>query len=68
MAFSDVLIKIRKEDPNKEHIKIEREACILLQELKGIGPKQSRNLRQALGLLRYEIPIDSRIVKWLNLN
>ncbi len=32
----------------------------------GFGPKQSRNLLQALGLTRYEIPIDSRITKWLN--
>jgi hypothetical protein len=31
----------------------------------GLGPKQSRNLIQALGLTRYEIPIDSRIAKWL---
>lgn len=33
---------------------------------KGFGPKQSRNLLQMLGLTRYEIPIDSRIAKWLN--
>jgi hypothetical protein len=33
---------------------------------KGLGPKQSRNLLQGLGLTRYEIPIDSRITKWLN--
>jgi hypothetical protein len=32
----------------------------------GVGPKQSRNLLQVLGLSRYEIPIDSRITKWLN--
>lgn len=31
----------------------------------GIGPKQARNLLQGLGLTRYEIPIDSRISKWL---
>ena len=34
--------------------------------LKGFGPKQSRNLLQILGLTIYEIPIDSRIAKWLN--
>lgn len=34
--------------------------------LKGLGPKQARNLLQALGLTRYEIPIDSRVGKWLN--
>lgn len=32
---------------------------------RGFGPKQARNLLQGLGLTRYEIPIDSRIAKWL---
>lgn len=32
----------------------------------GFGPKQSRNLLQALGLTRFEIPIDSRVTDWLN--
>jgi hypothetical protein len=32
----------------------------------GFGPKQSRNLLQWLGLTKYEIPIDSRITRWLN--
>lgn len=36
------------------------------RRLKGFGPKQSRNLLQGLGLTKYEIPIDSRIVKRLN--
>jgi hypothetical protein len=45
----------------------EREvANFLADELLGIGPKQSRNLLQALGLTRYEIPLDSRLAKWLN--
>jgi hypothetical protein len=35
-------------------------------KFKGFGPKQSRNLLQGLGLSRFEIPIDSRITKWLN--
>lgn len=30
---------------------------------KGLGPKQSRNYMQWLGLSRYEIPLDSRITK-----
>jgi len=34
--------------------------------LVGVGPKQSRNLLQVIGLSRYEIPIDSRITGWLN--
>jgi hypothetical protein len=32
----------------------------------GFGPKQSRNLLQMLGLTRFEIPIDSRLTRWLN--
>ncbi|MEY9595889.1 hypothetical protein AB7M74_011300 [Bradyrhizobium japonicum] len=32
----------------------------------GFGPKQSRNLLQSLWLTRYEIPIDSRVIDWLN--
>ncbi len=38
----------------------------LADEFKGFGPKQSRNFLQALGLTKYEIPIDSRITSWLN--
>lgn len=30
------------------------------------GPKQCRNFFQMLGLVKYEIPIDSRTIKWLN--
>ena len=49
--------------------KREREAAEYLAEtFSGLGPKQSRNLLQYLGLTRYEIPIDSRVVKWLNNN
>ena len=45
----------------------EREvADFIHDQLKGFGPKQSRNLIQHLGLSRYEIPIDSRVTKWLN--
>jgi thermostable 8-oxoguanine DNA glycosylase len=33
--------------------------------LAGFGPKQARNLLQSLGLTRYEIPLDSRIARWL---
>jgi hypothetical protein len=45
----------------------ERQAAQFCDDnLPGFGPKQSRNLLQGLGLSRYEIPIDSRITKWLN--
>lgn len=41
-------------------------ADFINDNLKGFGPKQSRNFLQSLGLTQYEIPIDSRITKWLN--
>lgn len=40
-------------------------AQFLQQKFYGIGPKQSRNLIQWMGLSRYEIPIDSRMIKVL---
>jgi len=47
--------------------RVEREAArYIAATLRGFGPKQSRNLLQGLGVSRYEIPIDSRITKWLN--
>jgi len=33
---------------------------------KGFGPKQTRNLLQDLGCTHYEVPIDTRITKWMN--
>ena len=50
-------------------IQREREAAHLLSNrLRGVGPKQSRNLLQELGLTRYEIPLDSRVAGWLGEN
>ncbi|MCK5459660.1 hypothetical protein KAI52_00930 [Candidatus Parcubacteria bacterium] len=42
-----------------------KSAKIIMDNLKGFGPKQSRNLLQSLGLTKFEIPVDSRITKWL---
>jgi hypothetical protein len=45
----------------------ERQAARFLDDhFEGFGPKQARNLLQKLGLSRFEVPIDSRIAKWLN--
>ena len=41
-------------------------AEVLAESFVGLGPKQSRNVLQFLGLTRFEIPIDSRLVAWLN--
>ena len=57
------LIELSKLDSKKDERKLADE---LNSELIGIGPKQARNFLQALGLTRYEIPIDSRITNWLN--
>lgn len=51
---------------NNSRIKEREIADKLNEEFKGFGPKQSRNFLQALGLTKYEIPIDSRIAKWLS--
>ncbi len=45
---------------------VEREVAGYVRSFRGFGPKQSRNFLQGLGLTRYEIPIDSRITRWLN--
>lgn len=51
---------------NNQTPEIERKSAeIIIGNLKGFGPKQSRNLLQSLGLTKYEIPVDSRITKWL---
>lgn len=55
--------------PDASNKYMEREAAHLLSDsLRGIGPKQSRNLLQNLGLTRYEIPLDSRVGGWLGEN
>ncbi len=51
---------------SKDWIKERQTAEFIDRELKGFGPKQSRNLWQWLGLTRYENPLDSKVVRWLN--
>jgi len=57
-----VLSLITADDPTLER----RTAHLVDDVLVGFGPKQSRNLLQGLGVTKYEIPLDSRITKWLN--
>jgi len=64
--FLSGLLRQRNESPDPAHQKLERKAAQgLALSLAGVGPKQARNLLQSLGLTRYEIPLDSRIVAWL---
>ena len=63
------LKKQREKSPETWHQKTERDASRNLSDfLWGIGPKQSRNYLQLLGLTRYEIPLDSRFVNWFSEN
>jgi hypothetical protein len=43
-------------------------AADVVATLMGFGSKQSRNVLQQLGLTKSEIPIDSRLVDWLNVH
>ena len=56
----------RSETASPEHHVMERKAAQEMQVFKGLGPKQSRNFWQYLGLTRYEIPLDSRVLRWLS--
>jgi hypothetical protein len=59
--------EIVKHLSDNQIINVERESAkVIIDNLRGFGPKQSRNLLQSLGLTKFEIPIDSRITKWLN--
>ncbi len=61
------LTKLPATTDEKERQETEREvANYVRRTFKGFGPKQSRNLLQMLRLTRYETPIDSRVMNWLN--
>ena len=59
------LLRGLREGSGKEQ---ERSVAAWIQRYPGFGMKQSRNLLQVLGLTRYEIPLDSRIARWLREN
>lgn len=60
------LKKQRARKPEKDDYVLEREAAHWADGFPGLGPKQSRNLWQDLGLTRYEIPVDSSVTAWIN--
>lgn len=62
----EIIKKLEFLNENQSKINERELADYLKVKLKGFGPKQSRNFLQALGLTKYEIPIDSRIINWLN--
>jgi hypothetical protein len=62
----NIIHKIVEDMSHNQSKAIERKSAeIIIDNLKGFGPKQSRNLLQSLGLTVFEIPVDSRITKWL---
>lgn len=65
-GWSSVLPLLRELEASSCVAKERAVAAHLSANLRGIGPKQSRNVLQMLGLTKYEIPLDSRVVKWLN--
>lgn len=61
----DILSQLKTLD-GKHKLSDERQIADDIDDMfKGFGPKQSRNFLQSLGLTKYEIPLDSRITKWL---
>lgn len=73
-AELELLLEARPREPEPGDPETEREAATYLSErlagdgLHRVGSKQARNILQILGLTRFEIPLDSRITKWLNEN
>ena len=65
---------MRKREPRDSDYAVEREVATYLSEgfasegFHRVASKQARNILQILGLSRFEIPLDSRITKWLNAN
>ena len=59
----------RSREPQNQDRVLERQAAHWADNsFAGLGPKQSRNLWQWLGLTRFEIPLDSRVTEWVNDN
>jgi len=64
-----VLAGQRCRNPNSNDFKAERDAARFVDlNFAGFGPKQSRNLWQILGLTRFEVPIDRRVLHWIDLH
>ena len=61
LASVNRLTKLQSKD-------VEREVARKILCFKGFGPKQARNVLQFIGLTRFEIPIDSRMINWINEN
>lgn len=64
--WADVLARLNSLLPAASAEAEASAALLLAGHFKGLGPKQSRNVLQMLGLSRYEVPIDIRFARWVN--
>jgi hypothetical protein len=69
LAWKDRLLALHREVPDPSHYEVETQAAQFLQQhFMGFGPKQSRNFWQSLGLTRFSLLLDSRVIRWLREN
>lgn len=67
--FANALSDQRRTTPEIGHLALEQEAAEYMSaNYRGIGPKQSRNFWQYLGLTRFVFVLDGRVIKWLHKN
>lgn len=62
-GWDEFINKLKTIEKNTTKNKERNVANYIANRFPGLGPKQSRNYIQWLGLARYEIPVDSRITK-----
>ena len=62
-GWGELIEKLETIEKNTTKKKEQIVAKYIANQFAGLGPKQSRNYIQWLGLARYEIPVDSRITK-----
>jgi len=65
-GWKETLPQLRRLEGKHKLVTERRVAAHLASAFVGLGPKQSRNVLQFMGLTRHEIPLDSRMTKWLN--
>lgn len=65
MGIGDDLRAIGEDQATKRIVREVEAALSIKPYLLGIGPKQARNYWQWLGLTQWEIPLDRRVLEWI---
>lgn len=66
LQWRDRLLSQRALEPDPQHFQTETQAARFVAAVfNGVGPKQSRNFWQSVGLTRYSFVLDSRVLRWL---